>query len=80
MSTVRRYANGVVLPSGEVLVIGGNTSGQKFSDTGTVLTPEIWNPRSGLWRRVGDMAVPRNYHSVALLLTDGRVIPAASGS
>ena len=79
MSFARRFANGVVMPSGEVMVIGGNTSGQKFSDAGSVLTPEIWNPRTGQWRRVAGMAVPRNYHAVALLLADGRVMAGGSG-
>lgn len=79
MSFARRFANGVVLPSGEVMVIGGNTSGQKFSDAGSVLTPEIWNPRTGQWRRVAGMAIPRNYHAVALLLADGRVMAGGSG-
>ena len=45
MTHPRRFSNAVVLPTGEVLIAGGNTSGQKFSDNGTVLTPEIWNPR-----------------------------------
>ncbi len=79
MSSIRRFSNGIVLPTGEVLVIGGNTSGQKFSDTGSVLNAEIWNPRTGLWRTVAGQAVPRNYHSVALLLTDGRVMSGGSG-
>ena len=79
MANIRRFSNGVVLPSGEVLVIGGNTSGQKLSDTGSVLAGEIWNPRTGLWRTVAGMRVPRNYHSVALLLTDGRVMAGGSG-
>jgi YVTN family beta-propeller protein len=79
MATVRRFCNGIVLPTGEVLVIGGNTSGQKFSDAGSVLAAEIWNPRTGLWRTAAGMTVPRNYHSVALLLTDGRVMAGGSG-
>ena len=79
MSAARRFANAVVLPSGEVLVVGGNTSGQKFSDVGSVLSAEIWNPRTGQWRSVAGMTKPRNYHSVALLLTDGRVMSGGGG-
>ena len=79
MAAPRRFANGTVLPGGEVVVIGGNTSGQKFNDTGSVLNAEIWNPRTGQWRTVAGMTKPRNYHSVALLLTDGRVMAAGSG-
>jgi len=79
MDNPRRFANGVMLPNGELLVVGGNTSGLKFNDTGTVLTPEIWNPETGLWSPGADMSVPRNYHSVALLLADGRVLSAGGG-
>ena len=79
MSHRRRFANAIVLPSGEVLVIGGNDSGAKFSDVGTQLTPEIWNPETGLWREVAPMSVPRNYHSVALMLPDGRVYAGGGG-
>ncbi|MGY8687698.1 MAG: PA14 domain-containing protein, partial [Verrucomicrobiales bacterium] len=73
----RRFSNAVVLPSGEVMIVGGNTSG--ISDEGTVLTPEIWNPRTNTWREVADMARPRNYHSVGLLLADGRVFAGGNG-
>ena len=79
MTFARQFANAVVLPNGEVLVMGGNTSGLKFNDTGSILTPEIWNPTTRQWRLAADMSVPRNYHSVALLLPDGRVLLGGSG-
>jgi galactose oxidase len=79
MQFPRQFANSVILPSGEVMVIGGNTSGLKFNDTGSILTPEVWNPRTGTWRTLADMSVPRNYHSVALLLPDGRVWSGGGG-
>ncbi len=79
MIYARKFQNGVMLPNGEVLVVGGNTSGQKFSDNGAVLAPEIWNPTTETWRLGAPMTIPRNYHSIALLLTDGRVLAAGSG-
>ena len=79
MKHPRKFHNGVMLPTGELLVIGGNTTGRKFDDRGTVLTPEIWNPDTNKWRDVADSSVPRNYHSIALLLTDGRVLSAGGG-
>ncbi|MCB1094028.1 MAG: DUF1929 domain-containing protein [Verrucomicrobiae bacterium] len=79
MAFPRRFQNAIVLPTGEVMIVGGNTSGRKFSDLGTVLTPEIWNPKTEQWRQVADMATPRNYHSVGLLLPDGRVFAGGSG-
>jgi YVTN family beta-propeller protein len=79
MRHARKFLNGVMLPTGDVLVIGGNTSGEKFSDAGSVLAPELWDPDTGEWTELAPMDVPRNYHSVALLLTDGRVLAAGSG-
>lgn len=79
MKYARQFANSVILPTGEVMVIGGNTSGLKFNDTGSILSPEIWNPVTGQWREATDMSVPRNYHSLALLLPDGRVWSGGGG-
>jgi len=79
MKNARSMQNSVVLPNGEVLVIGGNTSGRQFSDDGSILTPEIWNPDSGEWREGASHIKPRNYHSTALLLQDARVISMGGG-
>ena len=79
MANARSFSNSVMLPNGEVMVVGGNTSGQFFSDVGAVFTPEIWNPTTGQWRAVADMSVPRNYHSLAMLLPDGRVWSGGGG-
>lgn len=79
MRFARQFANVVVLPNGEVMVMGGNTSGLKFNDTGSILTPEIWNPETEQWRVMADANVPRNYHSLALLLPDGRVLSGGGG-
>ena len=79
MNFARKFHNGVMLPTGDVLVIGGNTSGLKFNDTGAVLATEIWDPDSGTWTVGASMVTPRNYHSIALLLLDGRVLAAGSG-
>ena len=79
MTFARQFANCVVLPNGEVMVMGGNTSGLKFNDTGSILTPEIWNPTTGQWRQMAAAVTPRNYHSLALLLPDGRVMSGGGG-
>ncbi|MFT5141777.1 MAG: YVTN family beta-propeller protein [Rhodothermales bacterium] len=79
MAHPRRFASAVVLPNGEVLVVGGNTTGFKFSDDGTVLPAEIWNPQTLEWRTVASISEPRNYHSIALLLEDGTVLSAGGG-
>ncbi len=79
MHHARKFQNGVMLPTGEVLIVGGNTSGTKFSDNGTVLAAEMWDPETGIWTELSDMAIPRNYHSVALLMNDGRVFVGGGG-
>ncbi len=79
MNFARVFHNLVPLPTGEVLALGGNTSGAGFSDVGTVYEAEIWNPQTGRWSATNISKVPRNYHSIALLLTDGRVLSAGGG-
>ncbi len=79
MTYTRKFHNAVVLPDGEVLMIGGNKSGIKFDDADSRLEGEIWNPNSKQFRPMAGMSKPRNYHSVALLLTDGRVLSGGGG-
>ncbi|MBP2337542.1 galactose oxidase [Saccharothrix coeruleofusca] len=75
----RAYATSVVLPDGKVLVIGGQRVPLEFTDTDAVLTPELWNPADNSFTPQATMAVPRNYHSVATLLPDGRVFSGGGG-
>lgn len=79
MAHSRKFHQLIPMPTGEVLVVGGNTTGAKFRDSGSVMEPEIWNPDTGSWRGMANMTVPRDYHSTAMLLTDGRVITAGGG-
>ena len=79
MTYARSMQDSVVLPDGKVLVIGGNSSGIQFSDEGTQLFPEMWDPDTGQWTRLAPHSKPRNYHSTALLLKDGRVASMGSG-
>ena len=68
------FATGVVMPDGQVFAAGGSAWGRAFSDTGAIPTPEITDPTTETWTLMAPaMQVPRTYHSVALLLTDGRV-------
>jgi len=79
MAFPRALANSVILPNGEVMVVGGTFVGYLGSDAGTIYTPEIWSPVTQKWRAAADAAVPRNYHSLALLLPDGRVWSGGGG-
>jgi galactose oxidase len=75
----RAFANGVVLPNGEVFITGGQLQAMPFTDTTAVFISEIWNPTSTNFVRTASHAVPRTYHSIALLMLDGRVFTAGGG-
>ena len=79
LNFARNYFNTVVLPSGEVLVIGGIPTSHAFSDTDSRYIPELWSPITQSWTQMAAMQVPRNYHSVAILMTDGRVFSGGGG-
>ncbi|WP_321798202.1 RICIN domain-containing protein [Caballeronia sp. J97] len=79
MSYQRAFSNSVVLPNGQVVVVGGQTFAEPFSDNNAVLTPELWDPATNSFSPLAPQAVPRTYHSVALLLNDGRVLSGGGG-
>ncbi|MEE1940162.1 discoidin domain-containing protein [Streptomyces sp. TRM 70361] len=79
MAQPRAFANSVVMPDGKVAVFGGQHRPVPFSDATSVLTPEIWDPATGEFTELATMAVPRNYHSVANLLPDGRIFSGGGG-
>jgi galactose oxidase len=79
MAYARAFDNSVALPDGKVLVLGGQQHPQPYSDTGGVLSPELWNPATGGFTVMAPEAIPRNYHSVAVLLPDGRVFSGGGG-
>ena len=79
MSYTRAFANGVVLPDGTVFITGGQAYAVPFTDTTAVMYPELWNPISQKFTVLDAMAIPRTYHSWALLLLDGTVINGGGG-
>ena len=62
------------MPDRTVFVGGGGSS----PESGPVLEAEIYDPQTGAWSAAATATVPRFYHSVALLLPDGRVATAGS--
>jgi hypothetical protein len=74
MSVARRQLNATLLPDGRVLVTGGTSGAGHNNAAGAVLHSEIWDPTTETWTRVAAKEVPSLYHSVALLLPDGRVM------
>jgi galactose oxidase len=79
MTYARSFSNSVVLPDGKVLVVGGEQHPQPYADTGAVLSPELWDPATGNFAVMAPEAIPRTYHSVAVLLPDGRVFSGGGG-
>ncbi len=79
MSYQRAFSNSVVLPNGNVVVIGGQSIPEPFTDSAAVLVPEIWNPTTQQFSFLNPMQTPRTYHSTAILLPDGRVFVGGGG-
>ena len=81
MKNARRQFNATVLPDGTVLVTGG-TKGEGFNLLGekdTVHEAELWDPETKRWTTMAKESADRCYHSIALLLPDGRVLSAGGG-
>ncbi|KFA74394.1 hypothetical protein S40288_03973 [Stachybotrys chartarum IBT 40288] len=79
MAYARAYHNSVILPNGQVVVIGGQSQARSFQDTDAILPAEVFDPATRSWTAVAPVSIPRNYHSVALLLPDARVISSGGG-
>jgi hypothetical protein len=78
MNEPRTYHTLSSLPDGQVLVTSGVRTATNTSSQGA-LSAEIWNPTTEVWTRLSSAQVKRAYHSIALLLPDGRVLVAGSG-
>jgi hypothetical protein len=73
----RWFGNGVLLPDGQVLDVGGGMYDNVVAHgipNQPVLPAELFDPATGAWTDTAAMTVPRMYHSTALLLPDGRVL------
>jgi hypothetical protein len=76
MTYARRQTNALMLPDGKVLVTGG-TAGPGFSNddpTLAIYAAEEWDPATEHWTTLASATVPRLYHSISILLPDGRVL------
>ena len=74
MNLPRTHVNAALLPDRTVLVTGGGLA--RESRLTPTLQSEIYDPATNTWTLVASSKVPRLYHSVALLLPDGRVVAA----
>ena len=73
----RKFAEAVILPTGKVMLIGGS---ELNSNTNIRLVPEMFDPVTETWTSLPAMTVKRTYHTVAVLLPDGRIWVAGSMS
>jgi hypothetical protein len=79
MAFPRSYHNLTLLPDGSILATGGEKTTDPFDQTQAVFPAELWSPATETWTTVASLSVPRFYHSIALLLPDGRVLVAGGG-
>lgn len=75
----RTMHNTTLLPDGKIFITGGLATANTFWDTGAVYQGEIYDPYTNTWATTASMTQPRTYHSVAILLTDGRVFVGGGG-
>jgi galactose oxidase len=78
---VRKLHNATLLANGKVLVTGGTRglegpNNAPSSASNIASQPEIWDPATESWSANATLGVYRGYHSIALLLPDGRVLSA----
>jgi len=74
----RFWASGTILADGNVLVTGGSQVSNEL--TGVAYQAEIWDRATGHWTAGDSAAVPRLYHSNALLLEDATVFTGGGGA
>jgi hypothetical protein len=83
MKNPRVHANATILPDGQVAMIGGNQNGNykgdNFIEDNSMFEAELWNPATETFKPAATMKTPRNYHSTAVLLPDGRVFSGGGG-
>jgi hypothetical protein len=67
----RKHPIPVIMPEGKILVIGGTA--YQNSGAHKIMEAELFDPVTETWTTLPPMTVPRQYHSTAILLPDGRV-------
>ena len=63
-----------------MLATGGETDKDGGNTSNAVYTAELWSAGTQTWSTMASMHTPREYHSTALLLPDGRVVESGMGA
>ena len=79
MKYARRHHTATMLPDGTVLVTGGTSGSGDNNAGGAVFNAEMFDPRTGHWTTWAAAKVLRIYHSIAILMPDGRVLTGGGG-
>jgi len=80
MAYPRSFLNLTTLPDGSVLATGGETDKNGGIIANAIFAAELWSPQTQTWTTMASMHTPREYHSTALLLPDGRVVESGMGA
>jgi hypothetical protein len=78
LSYDRIWGNATLLADGSVLASGGSGAANQL--TNVAYQVEIYNRLTGTWTLGATAAIPRLYHSSALLLPDGSVLTGGGGA
>jgi hypothetical protein len=78
----RKLHNATLLADGKVFVSGGARGiGDPNNQTvDPAYQCELWDPATGTWTTMASLTRIRSYHSIAVLLPDGRVLSAGGDS
>lgn len=74
----RESSTAVLLPDGKVFVVGGKDWNAADQTLDSILVSEMYDPATLLFSPKASMKRQRTYHSIALLLPDGRVFAAGT--
>lgn len=77
MDNPRWNPNSVLLPTGDVLTVGGAAFDNVLvhgQDKAPILEAELFDAEERTWKTMASMSLPRDYHSTAVLLPSGEVL------